>query len=231
MHEQQRQRAARLLDESGIEWALFSDIDSVRWLTGLDLPAPALVWFDRGSFTLLVDEGYAVVAAAFGDNSNCAHVSYVGYTIQQPIDAPGRLAEALNELVGGSGTTAAPVGIEEKSLLWALWQTLQKALPGCEPASLEGKLVPLRAVKTEEELARTVRAFVWLRLATTQAARPSDWGSARSTFGPRCRLWWSGRRASGCRWAMIALSAIGQPISAPRRLTMKSSPMIPSFLI
>ncbi len=154
MHEQQRQRAAQLLDESGIEWALFSDIDSVRWLTGLNLPAPALVWFDRGSFTLLADEGYAVVAAAFGDNSNCAHVSYVGYTIQQPIDAPGRLAEALNELVGGSGTTAAPVGIEEKSLLWALWQTLQKALPGCEPASLEGKLVPLRAVKTEEELAR-----------------------------------------------------------------------------
>ena len=92
MHEQQRQRAARLLDESGIEWALFSDIDSVRWLTGLNLPAPALVWFDRGSFTLLADEGYAVVAAAFGDNSNCAHVSYVGYTIQQPIDAPGRLA-------------------------------------------------------------------------------------------------------------------------------------------
>ena len=159
MHEQQRQRAARLLDESGIERALFSDIDSVRWLTGLDLPAPALVWFDRGSFTLLVDEGYAVVAAAFGDNSNCAHVSYVGYTIQQPIDAPGRLAEALNELVGGSGTTAAPVGIEEKSLLWALWQTLQKALPGCEPASLEGKLVPLRAVKTEEELARIREGF------------------------------------------------------------------------
>ena len=89
MHEQQRQRAAQLLDESGIEWALFSDIDSVRWLTGLNLPAPALVWFDRGSFTLLADEGYAVVAAAFGDNSNCAHVSYVGYTIQQPIDAPG----------------------------------------------------------------------------------------------------------------------------------------------
>ena len=59
MHRQQRQRAAHLLDETGIELALFTDHDSVRWLTGLDLPAPALLFFERGSFTLLADEGFA----------------------------------------------------------------------------------------------------------------------------------------------------------------------------
>ena len=158
MHEQQRQRVAQLLDEAGIDRALFSDIYSVRWLTGLNLPAPALVWFDRGSFTLLAGEGFAA-AATFGANPNCAHVSYVGYSIQQPIDEPGRLAEAIHELVSASGTLAGPVGIEEKSLLLTLWQTLHKALPGSEPASLEGKLLPLRAVKTEEELARIREGF------------------------------------------------------------------------
>ncbi len=156
MHEQQRQRAAQLLDEAAIDRALFSDPDSVRWLTGLNLPAPALVWFDRGSFTLLANEGYA---AAFSAEKDCAHVPFVGYTIQQPIDAPGRLAEALHDLVVGSGALPGAVGIEEKSLLLALWRTLHNALPGCEPASLEGRLLPLRAVKTDEELARIREGF------------------------------------------------------------------------
>ncbi len=156
MHEQQRQQAAQLLDEAAIDRVLFSDSDSVRWLTGLNLPAPALVWFDRGSFTLLADGGFA---AAFNAEKNCAHVPFVGYTIQQPIDAPGRLAEALHDLVIGSGAPPGPVGIEEKSLLLTLWQTLHNALPGCEPASLEGRLLPLRAVKTDEELARIREGF------------------------------------------------------------------------
>ena len=157
MHEQQRQRAAQMLDEAGIARALFSDFDSVRWLTGLNPPAPALVWFDRGCFTLLADEGFA--AADFALNPDCACVPFVGYTIERPIDAPGRLAEALHELVAGSGPPAGPVGIEESALLLTLWQTLRNALPGCEAASLEGRLLPLRAIKTEEELARIREGF------------------------------------------------------------------------
>ncbi len=158
MHAQQRARASQLLDEDGVDCALFSDIDSVRWLTGLDLPAPALVWFDRGRFTLLADEGFAP-AASFDDNPDCAHATYVNYTIQQPIDAPGRLAEILGDLVSASGRPARRVGIEEKSLRLSLWQTIHNTLPCCEPASLEGKLLPLRAVKTEEELARIREGF------------------------------------------------------------------------
>ncbi len=157
MHNQQRQRAARLLHEAGIERALFSDHDSARWLTGLNLPAPALVWYDRGSFTLLADEGFTD-ASAFDTEPDCAHVPFVGYTIQQPIDAPGRLAEALRQVVA-SASAGGPVGIEEKSLTFGLWQTVHNALPSCEPASLEGRLLPLRAVKTDEELARIREGF------------------------------------------------------------------------
>ena len=158
MHRLQRQRAAQLLEEAGVELALFSDHDSVRWLTGLALPAPALLLFERGSFTLLADEGYAD-ASAFAAEPDCAHLPFVGYTIQQPIDAPGRLADALRDLVAASSGLSGPVGVEEKNLPLACWQKLCDALPGCEPVSLEGRLLPLRAVKTEEELARIREGF------------------------------------------------------------------------
>ena len=158
MHRQQRQRTAQLLDEAGIELALFSDIDSVRWLTGLNLSAPSLLLFARGNFTLLADEGFSD-ASTFGNEPDCAHVPIVGYTIQQPIDAPARLAEALRELVAGVNGPSGQVGVEEKSLTLGLWQTLREALPGSEPLSLEGWLLPLRAVKTEEELDRIREGF------------------------------------------------------------------------
>ena len=158
MHRQQRQRTAQLLDEAGVELALFSDIDSVRWLTGLNLSAPSLLLFARGNFTLLADEGFSG-ASTFGNEPDCAHVPIVGYTIQQPIDAPARLAEALRELVAGVNGPSGQVGVEEKSLTLGLWQTLHEALPGSEPLSLEGWLLPLRAVKTEEELDRIREGF------------------------------------------------------------------------
>ena len=158
MHRQQRQRATQLLDEAGVELALFSDIDSVRWLTGLSLSAPALVLYERGNFTLLADEGTAD-AASFGAEPDCANIPFVGYTIQQPIDAPGRLADALRGLVAAIQGPSEPVGVEEKSLPFALWQMLRNELPGCEPLSLEDRLLPLRAVKTEEELAKIREGF------------------------------------------------------------------------
>ena len=158
MHRQQRQRTAQLLDEAGLQLALFSDIDSVRWLTGLNLSAPSLLLFARGNFTLLADEGF-VDASTFSNEPDCAYVPIVGYTIQQPIDAPARLAEALRELVVDVNGPSGNVGVEEKSLTLGLWQALREALPSCEPLSLEGRLLPLRAVKTEEELDRIREGF------------------------------------------------------------------------
>ena len=158
MHRQQRQSAIKLLEEIGVELALFSDIDSVRWLTGLSLAAPSLVLYERGNFTLLADEGTAD-AANFGAEPDCAYVPFVGYTIQQPIDAPGRLADALQGLVAAVIGPSGPVGVEEKSLPLAQWQLLRNELPGCEPLSLEDRLLPLRAVKTEEELAKIREGF------------------------------------------------------------------------
>ena len=193
MHREQRQRTTQLLDEAGVELALFSDTDSVRWLTGLNLSPPALVLFERGEFTLLADEG-SDGAATFGAELGCAFVPFVNYTIQQPIDAPGRLADALREQVSTVAGTSGPIGVEEKSLPLALWQTLQEALPGCEPFSLEGRLLPLRAVKTQEELARIREGF---RLVTVG----HDAGRKAVRLGQReIDVWTEGadsRRAGG----------------------------------
>ncbi len=158
MHKEQRQRAAQLLDETGVELALFTDHDSVRWLTGLNLPAPALLFFERGSFTLFADEGFSD-ASSFSSEPDCTHISFVGYTIDQPIDAPSRLADALRESLANGSAQSGRVGVEDKSLPLALCQTFLDARPGCEPLSLEGSLLPLRAVKTEEELARIREGF------------------------------------------------------------------------
>lgn len=158
MHQEQRQRAAQLLDETGVELALFTDHDSVRWLTGLNLPAPALLCFERGSFTLFADEGFSD-ASSLSSEPDCTHISFVGYTIDQPIDAPSRLADALRESLANGSAKSGRVGVEDKSLPLALWQTFLDARPGCEPLSLEGSLLPLRAVKTEEELARIREGF------------------------------------------------------------------------
>lgn len=169
MHRQQRQRTNQMLDEAGIELALFSHHDSVRWLTGFDLTAPAFMLYDHGNFTLLADEGFAE-AAAFAAEPGCSFVPIVGYTIQQPIDPLARMEDALRERLAEVNRSSGSVGVEEKSLPLSLWQTVCDALPGCDHRSLEGKLLPLRAVKTEEELTRIREGF---RLVTVghQAGR------------------------------------------------------------
>lgn len=155
MHEEQRQRAHDLLRRRGIDRALFASPASVTWLTGFAAPVqtgpnpfaggPPLAWYAGGEWTLIVMDGQAQAASASG----CRVVGYLGYTIEAPIDGPGRLIEALRQAVGSGG--AGPIGVERQ----ALPLFLRDALP--EDAAIEpidGALAPLRAVKTAEELAK-----------------------------------------------------------------------------
>jgi len=155
----QRQRAIKRLQADGIEQALFANPLSVRWLTGLDVPGgsaenPALLWYDEGDFTLLVESSFAAQAASFGAQKGCAVRDYLGYTIQQPIDRPGKLARLLAEVTeGGLGETDV-IGIETQSLSLNLWWAVRRLLPGgYDLTPIDGWLEPLRAVKTPEEIA------------------------------------------------------------------------------
>ena len=96
---------------------------------------PALAWYAGGEWTLIVLDGYAAAAQASG----VAVVSYLGYTIDAPIDGPGQLLAALRKVVGAGA--AGRIGVEER----ALPLFLRAALP--EQATLvpiDGALAPLR---------------------------------------------------------------------------------------
>jgi Xaa-Pro aminopeptidase len=153
MHEQQRQRAHDVLRSRGIERAVFASAASVTWLTGFAPPVqtgpnlfaggPPLLWYAGGEWTLIVLDGHAAAARASGVEV----VSYLGYTIEAPIDGHGHLLAALRQVAGTSG--AGKLGVEER----ALPLFLRAALP--EAATLvpiDGALAPLRAIKTAEEL-------------------------------------------------------------------------------
>lgn len=162
MHQEQRQRTRLLLDTKGIKRALFTNINSVKWLTGFApsvqlgpnffLGAPPLVWYEDGHYTLVLVDGQAGAAAHLGAAADCTVVTYLGYTIQQPIAGGERLRETLEPLLRRSQAQGA-VGVEmgETSLL--LQQIVESALPTRAPVTaIDGWLVPLRMVKTTEEL-------------------------------------------------------------------------------
>lgn len=165
MHREQRERAARRLSQDGIEQAIFANPISVRWLTGIDVPGgsaenPALLWYDQGKFTLLVENGLAAQAAVFGAQPGCAVRDYLGYTIQQPIDRPRFLAKALADVAESGLEDTDVIGIETQSLSMNLWWAVRHLIPtGYDLTPIDGWLDPLRAVKTPEEIAKIREGF------------------------------------------------------------------------
>src|SRR5258706_14440857 len=101
MHAEQRQRAQAYLKEQGLDRALFASPASVTWLTGFAAPVqlgphpfgggPALAWYAGGEWTLIVLDRDAAAAQAI----RVAVVTYLGYTIERPIDRPGQPLAAL----------------------------------------------------------------------------------------------------------------------------------------
>ncbi len=126
--------------------------------------APALVWYAGGEWSLIVLDSYVGAATAGG----CAVVGYSGYTIDAPIASYDNLAATLRAtLVGISGT----IGIEERALPLFLRAELQAA----DLLPIDGALVPLRMVKTDEELAKLRQNFKLIEVGhaeARQAVRP-----------------------------------------------------------
>lgn len=167
MHTEQRSQTLDLLKSRHLEHAIFAHPYSVTWLTGFAAPigmglnpfsgGAAFVWVEGQTFTLVVQDGYAGLAANFATQPNCRVLTYEGYTIQQPIHSVTTLREMLVELVGmpAHGT---PVGVESQSIP-ATWQESLVNERGLDVHSLDGALTPLRRVKTVEEIALMRRVF------------------------------------------------------------------------
>lgn len=164
MHAEQRQLARQLLDERGITAALFAHPHSVTWLTGFAPPvqvgrnlfaaSPALVFYAGGRFTLVVVDAWAELAAPFAADPDAAVAAYAGYTIAQEIDSAGNLRRVLGDLCGGS-SAAGRLGVETLEAPFAAaelvaggWGLAHAITP------MDGWLLPLRQIKTGEELAK-----------------------------------------------------------------------------
>lgn len=191
MHEQQRQKTADLLKSSGIDRALFAELDSVKWLTGFAPPiqlgwhhfagGPALVWYESGQFTLIVLDVHEEAAGEFDAEPDGTLITYQGYAVEEPITSPENIRAVLADIVWRAGQNRK-LGIEKNALPVALWEFLRNEVPAqTETVSVDRWLVPLRMVKTEEEIAKLRRNFSLsdigqraARLATRPGLREID---------------------------------------------------------
>ena len=167
MHAEQRARTHALLQERGVDCAIFASPHSVTWLTGFFAPpqlgqnpfagAPPLLWYEQGRFILFVVDGYAEAASAFGAEPDGEVVAHQGYTLDRPLDGLGHLLDNLRQRWGKSRATV--VGVETADVPTAIMLALQDALKPSGLATIDGWLKPLRMIKTDEEIAKLTANF------------------------------------------------------------------------
>ncbi|MBC8100234.1 MAG: aminopeptidase P family N-terminal domain-containing protein, partial [Armatimonadetes bacterium] len=166
MHGTQRARTTSLLTSHGIDRALFTHPDSVRWLTGFAPPlesgvhqfagAPPLVWYAEGAYTLLIVDGFAHDTAA-----DLQVVRYPGYSYTAPLAGTTHFAVAFEELVTRS---KGKLGVEEQHTTLLMFGELT-----VDFIAIDRWLVPLRMVKTPHELTILRRNFALTDIGHTAA--------------------------------------------------------------
>ena len=169
MHQEQRERTRELLKGQGIEQALFANYDSIKWLTGFIYPVqrgahpfsggPALVWYESGHFTLLVLDAYLDRAQIFAEQPGCAVESYPGYSFLEPVSSADNLAAALRRLIKARPGTGR-LGLEARDVPLFLAAVLQEEMgPRTDQVKIDAMLVPVRMVKTGEEIEKLRENF------------------------------------------------------------------------
>jgi Xaa-Pro aminopeptidase len=165
MHAEQRQRTRELLTEHGITTALFAHPHSVTWLTGFVPPVvvgrnlfaagPALVLYTDDRFTLVVVDAWQDLAAPFAGEPDGAIAAYTGYTLDQEIDSLTNLRRILADLCSGSSIESGHLGAEMMEVPLAAAKLMAGGWGlAHEIAPIDGWLLPLRRVKTGEEISK-----------------------------------------------------------------------------
>jgi Xaa-Pro aminopeptidase len=174
MHREQRQRTHELLQQRGIQRAIFAKLESVKWLTGFTPPivtgpnlfagGPPFVWYEDRHFILLILDSHANIALPFAAEPDGSIATYQGYALEQPLAFGANLKAKIRELVG---TTSGKVGVEAE---WTTYLFTDSLPATCQLVPVDGWLEPLRTVKTAEELAK-LRANFRLSDIGHEAAR------------------------------------------------------------
>ncbi len=171
MHSEQRRRASALLKAGHLSKALFSDPQSVTWLTGFTpklgvIPSPflgqaAFVWFEDGHYTLLLQDSQVGGASV---SASVSVLPYSSYTLDEPIRVADHQQAALRTLMQRS---PGAVGIETKALPHHLYNVLEAHSDTFR--AIDGWLEPARRLKTTEELETLREAFELTDLGFTVA--------------------------------------------------------------
>ncbi len=170
MHQEQRQRTSALLEAKAIKRALFANQNSVKWLTGFAPPVqtgpnlfaggPPLIWYEDGHYTLIILDSQAGEVADLASDPNCDVVTYQGYTIQQPVAGAEHLRNALRQVLTKQRGAKGKIGVEMDDLTISLAQVLaETSNDGAENVAIDQWLVPLRMIKTAEELTKLRENF------------------------------------------------------------------------
>lgn len=165
MHREQRQKTIELLQARHIDCALFAHPESVTWLTGFSpavqsgwayfASSPPLVLYATGEFTLIAVDGHPNNPAAYADDGLTVR-TYEGYTIDHAIRSHDALSELLADMLGDLAVRKH-VGVELRTTP----QTVNSIVSAQaeDIAAIDDALLPLRAIKTEEELAKMRHNF------------------------------------------------------------------------
>jgi Xaa-Pro aminopeptidase len=187
MHQEQRQGAHEILKSRGVSRALFADPNIVTWLTGFAPPiqlgphlfagGPPLVWYEDGHFTLLVVDAFAADTAEFDQQTNCTTVTHQGYTFEQPLEGTEHLIDLFRQRLATSGQALGKIGLEKRKVPTILSAVLEDALPdGTEIVPIDDLLVPLRRVKTDEEVKKLRENFALADIGQAAARQAVQMG-------------------------------------------------------
>ncbi len=162
MHLKQRQQTHEQLKKQGVHHALFANPHSLTWLTGFAPPVqvgtnlfsggPSLLWYDNGAFTLITLDAYKDITNTFQEDTDGNVITYQGYTIDKPIKSTDHFVTALENVLSKSKNTSTKIGIELNHITARQLSILQNKFSNIEIAPIDDLLIPLRMVKTDEEL-------------------------------------------------------------------------------
>lgn len=156
---------------------LLSNPASLIWLTGYAPPietgpspfegGPALLWCCEGDVVMLLSDMELGAARTHGVEV----VDYVAYTIEAPLAGYNNQAAALARLLGKFSGLRGRVGVEMDTLPASLFSIAQNTLPSLTLVPLDGRLEPLRAVKSAAELEHIRAALRLCDLAQAETKR------------------------------------------------------------
>jgi len=158
MNQQALERLGQWMKEQDLAAILLSNPFNVTWLTGYSPPiqtgpspfegGPALLWLRGERLVLLTSDMESGSARSSGIDVQ----DYVAYTIEAPIAGSHNQAEAFRVLLGPDKSLSGKVGVEFGYLPAPFVNVLKDALPNASMHVLDGRIDPLRAVKSADEI-------------------------------------------------------------------------------